>query len=330
MTLRQAGLMTALAALWGSSYLLIKYALRDFSPPAVVCLRTALGAAVLYAVVRVQGGEARAALGQVRRAPGTAALFAALAIAAPFLLISVGELHVPSGLTAVLIASAPLWVAVFAPFLDRSETVGGRQAVGLLLGLAGVALLVGVETIGTLAEFLSALGMIVAAACYTLSTFMVRRAYRGVPPLTVSLVSVGGGALLTLPPALATAPRHWPGAGSVLALVLLGVAGTALAFVIFYRLIGELGAGRASLVSYLIPPVSLAYGASLLGEAVTPAALGGLVLILAGVALSSRGPVPAPEGAEAAGEEPVQVAGGRAVSRRGSELPPSGAPRRTP
>lgn len=303
MSLRQAGLMAALAALWGASYLLIKYALEDFSPAAVVCLRTALAAAVLYAVIRIQGGAARAGLAEVRRAPGTAALFSLLAIAAPFLLISVGELHVPSGLTAVLIASAPLWVAVFAPFLDRSESVAGRQAVGLVLGLAGVALLVGVETIGSAAEFLSALGMIVAAACYTLSTFMVRRSYRDVPPLAVSLVSVGGGALLTLGPALATAPQESPGWRSVMALVVLGVAGTALAFVIFYRLIAELGAGRASLVSYLIPPVSLAYGAALLDEPITPAAIAGLALILAGVALASRRPVPAPEGAEAACEE---------------------------
>jgi drug/metabolite transporter (DMT)-like permease len=295
--------MAALAALWGASYLLIKYTLEDFSPAAVVCLRTLLGAAVLYAVIRVQGGAAHAALAEVRRAPGTALLFSLLAIAAPFLLIAVGELHIPSGLTAVLIASAPLWVAAFAPFLDRSEAVARRQAGGLVLGLAGVALLVGVETIGSAAEFLSALGMIAAAACYTLSTFMVRRSYRDVPPLTISLVSVGGGALLTLGPALATAPQEWPGWRSLLALVLLGVAGTALAFVIFYSLIGELGAGRASLVSYLIPPVSLAYGASLLGEPITPAAIAGLVLILAGVGLASRRPMPAPEGAEAGCDE---------------------------
>jgi drug/metabolite transporter (DMT)-like permease len=84
--------------------------------------------------------------------------------------------------------------------------------------------------------------------------------------------------------------------------VVLGVAGTAFAFVIFYRLIGELGAGRASLVSYLIPPISLAYGALLLDERITPAAIGGLVLVCAGVALAARGSEAAPEGAEAIAE----------------------------
>ena len=320
MTTRQVGLLAGLAALWGASYLLIKYALADFSPSAVVCLRTALGAAVLYGVIRASAPEARAALAEVRRRPGTALLFSTLAIAAPFLLIAVGERRVPSGLTAVLIASAPLFVAVFAPFLDPAESVGRRQGVGLVIGLAGVGLLVGVETIGTLAQFLSALGIVAAAACYALSTFMVRRAYRAMPSLATSFVSVCGGALLTLPPAVLSAPRHWPHLRSLAALVVLGVAGTALAFVIFYRLIAEVGAGRASLVSYLVPPLSLAYGATLLGEPITLAAIGGLTLILAGVGLASRAPAPAPEGAEAipTGE------GGGAIP---SETAPESAPR---
>lgn len=321
MTPRQAGLLGALAALWGASYLLIKYALEDFSPAAVVCLRTTLGAIVLYAVIRAQRAESHAALSDLRRRPGTAVLFSFLAIGAPFLLIAAGEQHVPSGLTAVLIASAPLFVAVFAPVLDPTEVVGRREAVGLALGLAGVGVLVGVETIGTVAEFLSALGMVAAAASYTLAAFMVKRAYRELPSLAVSFISVAGGALLTLGPAVLTAPAHPPGWRSTFALVVLGVAGTALAFVIFYRLIAEVGAGRASLVAYLIPPLSLAYGAALLDERVTPAAIGGLALILAGVALASHAPRPCPEGAEAA-------AG--AITPRGTGGPPPDGPPRTP
>jgi drug/metabolite transporter (DMT)-like permease len=94
-------------------------------------------------------------------------------------------------------------------------------------------------------------------------------------------------------------PDHAPGLRSILALAALGAFGTAIAFVIFYALIGELGAGRAALVSYLVPPISLAYGALLLDERIGLAAIGGMVLILAGVTLASRGPPTAPEGAEA-------------------------------
>jgi drug/metabolite transporter (DMT)-like permease len=301
-TPRQVGLLGLLASLWGASYLLIKYALEDFSPAMIVFVRTALGAGTLYAIIRAQGGESRAELADLRRRPRAAVLLGAAAIAAPFLLISFGEREVPSGLTAVLIASAPLWVAIFAPALDRTETVAGRQAVGLALGIAGVALLVGVESIGTLGQFLGALAMIAAAGFYALSSFMVKTTYREVPALTTSFISVGVGCLLTVPVALATLPDHAPGLRSVLALAALGPLATGIAFVIFYALIGEVGAARASLVAYLVPPISLAYGALLLDERISAAAIGGLALILAGVALASRGPqaTPAPEGAEAA------------------------------
>src|SRR5687768_16292132 len=131
-TARQAGLLGLLAMMWGASYLLIKYALEDFSPGMVVFARTLMGALVLYAIIRAQGAPAVGRLGELRRRPGTALLLGLVAIAVPFLLITFGELEVPSGLTAVLIASAPLWVAVIAPFADPSEKVVGRQAAGLV------------------------------------------------------------------------------------------------------------------------------------------------------------------------------------------------------
>jgi drug/metabolite transporter (DMT)-like permease len=293
LTPRQTGLLGLLAALWGASYLLIRYGLDDFSPACVVFLRTAIGALVLLGVVLLQGGEVRRALSEVRRRPGLALLLGLLAIAAPFLLIAYGEERVPTGLTAVLIAPAPLFVAVLAPVFDRSEAIHGAQAVGLVVGLAGVALLVGLEAVGTLAQFASAVGMLGAAACYALSGFIVKNAYRGVPAVTTSCISVGAGALLALPFAVATPPTHAPGLRSVLSLIVLGALGTALAFVIFYRLIAEVGAGRAALVTYLVPPLSLVYGALLFGETITAAAVAGLLLILGGVALAARRPAAA-------------------------------------
>jgi drug/metabolite transporter (DMT)-like permease len=287
-TPRQAGLLGLLAAVWGGSYLLIKYCLEGFSPPFIVFGRTLLGALVLLVAIRVQGGDTWRALGDARRRPWTALGLGAVAIAAPFLLITVGEQHVPSGLTAVLVASAPLFVALFAPFLDRSEQIDRRQAVGLGVGIVGVGLLVGVEAVSTLGEFLGALAMVGAAACYALSSFVVKRAYRGIPPIVTSCFSIGAGALIALPPALADLPSRAPGLRAVLALVALGAIGTAAAFVIFYGLIGELGAGRASLVAYLAPPVALTYGAVFLSERISVGDIAGLLLILAGVALASR------------------------------------------
>ena len=166
----------------------------------------------------------------------------------------------------------------------RSSALGG-----MFLGLAGVALLVGVESVHSLGEFLGSLAMLGAAACYALSSFVVKR-YKGLTSVTTSFISILVASVLTLPAAIATAPSEVPGLRAVLAVVVLGVVGTALAFVIFYKLIAETGAGRASLVSYLAPGIALFYGALLLDEPITAASIGGLALILGGVALASRKP----------------------------------------
>jgi drug/metabolite transporter (DMT)-like permease len=291
MSPRHVGLLASLAAVWGGSYLLIKYALEGFEPAVIVWVRCVLAAVVLYAVMRLRGGgaEARAANAEVRARPWRAVLLGALAIALPFNLITFGELEVPSGLTAVLIAPASLFVAAFAPFIDVTEKVRSSALGGMFLGLAGVALLVGVESVHSLGEFLGSLAIIGAAACYSLSSFVVKR-YKGLTSVTTSFISVTVGAVLCLPAAIATAPSEVPGLRALLAIITLGVVGTALAFVIFYKLISETGAGRASLVSYLAPGIALFYGALLLDEPITAASIGGLVLILGGVAVASRKP----------------------------------------
>lgn len=293
---RHAGLLAALAAIWGGSYLLIKYALEDLSAPVVVWGRAVIAAVVLVIALRATGGSAavRAVGRDLRARPLTGLLLGVLAVALPFMLITLGELEVPSGLTAVLISPASLFVALFAPFIDVSERIDRRQAAGMLMGLGGVALVVGVESVQSLGEFLGALAMIGAAVCYALSSFVVKGKYGHLAAMQTSLVSITVTSIVLAPVALATLPGSLPGWRASAAVLALGAVGTALAFVIFYKLINEVGAGRASLVSYLAPGVALFYGAVFLDEAITPAAVAGLVLILAGVYIASRRSVPRP------------------------------------
>ena len=301
---RHAALLVALASIWGASYLLIKYALEDFAPPFIVWGRLLIALAVLSAALAVtgRGDDLRAAARDLRHRPRTAALLGLLAIALPFTLITVGELHVPSGLTAVLIAPASIFVAMLAPLLDTSERADARATAGMGIGLAGVALLVGVESVQSLGEFLGSLAMIGAALCYALGGFVVKRRYAGFSPLATSTVSISASALLIAPLGLATLPEALPGWRASLSLLALGGLGTALAFVIFYNLVAAVGAGRASLVSYLAPGVALIYGAWLLDEPVTWAAMAGLALILGGVALASSPRRAAPAETPAAAE----------------------------
>jgi drug/metabolite transporter (DMT)-like permease len=301
MSARHISLLAALSAIWGGSYLLIKYALDGFSAAAIVSFRCLLASAVLYAALSAMGA-AGPALADLRARPKWALVLALTSVACPFMLITFGEHVVPSGLTAVLISPASLFVALFAPAIDPSERINRRQAGGMGLGLFGVAMVVGVESVSTLDQFLGALAMIGAAAFYGLSTFVVKGRFGHLASMQTSWISVTLAGLITLPIGIATTPGHTPGLGAIASVLALGAVGTALAFVIFYKLINELGAGRAALVSYLAPGVALFYGALFRDEAITVAAIAGLVLILGGVYIATRKPpvrVPAPAPARA-------------------------------
>ena len=291
MTLRQVGLLILLSALWGGVFLLVKYALVDFSPIEVAFFQALIGALGLLAIVIIRGGEARAALGDILRRPGRALLLGAVAIAAPFMLIALGELTVPSGLAGVLVSTTPMFVALFAPFLDSAMEINRRQGAGLAVGLLGVALVVGVHLVGSLGQLFGALALLGAAACGALSGFVVKLQYKdkGVPPSTTSLFALSVGALLTLPVAIVTAPRELPSVRAVLAVIALGLLCTAVAFLLYYRLIDHIGEERASISNYLTPAFALVYGVLLLGESLTIMMVIGLVLIILGAEITLRG-----------------------------------------
>jgi drug/metabolite transporter (DMT)-like permease len=291
MTPRQVGLLILLSAIWGSMFLLVKYALMDFSAVEVAFFQAVIGAFGLFVIVNVQGGEARAKLGDILRRPGPALLLGALAIAAPFMLIALGELIVPSGLAGVLASMAPMFIALFAPLLDPSMKINRRQVAGLVVGLLGVGLVVGVHLVGSLGQFLGALSLLGAAASGALSSFVVKLQYKdkGIPASTTSFFALAVASVLTLPVAVVTAPRELPGVRAVLAVIVLGLGCTALAYMLYYRLIDNVGEERAALANYLTPAFALFYGVLLLGEALTVWAVIGLILIITGAEITLRG-----------------------------------------
>ena len=291
MTPRQIGLLVLLSALWGGVFLLVKYALMDFSAVEVAFFQALIGALGLFGIVIFQGGAARAKLGDILRRPAQALLLGALAIATPFMLIALGELTVPSGLAGVLVSTTPMFVALFAPWIDPAMEINRRQGAGLAVGLLGVALVVGAHFIGSLGQLVGALALLGAAASGALSGFVVKLQYKdkGVPASTTSFFALSVGALLTLPVAAITAPRELPGTRAVLAVVALGLLCTAVAFMLYYRLIDHIGEERASLSNYLTPAFALLYGVLLLSESLTFWAIIGLVLIISGAEITLRG-----------------------------------------
>jgi drug/metabolite transporter (DMT)-like permease len=286
--------MLVLASLWGASYLFIKVGLRELSPSEIAVIRTALGALVLVPVVVARGGVRPL----LERWPFITAL-GAIQVAAPFLLINVGEQHISSSLTGILVASTPLFTALFAVWILRSERPTARGVVGLALGLVGVGLIVGVDLSGDLAALLGGLMVLLGAAGYAVGALMVGRSRSGLDPLGIAAGSLVVATVLCAVPAAFTLSDSFPSAVPLLATVALGVLGTGVSFAIYFTLIADVGPVRSSLVTYIVPAFALVYGVTLLQEAVTAGAVTGLVLVVLGSWLTATGMArdPAPEGA---------------------------------
>jgi drug/metabolite transporter (DMT)-like permease len=278
---RYALFLFALGAIWGSSYLFIKVGVRDLSPPVLIEIRLLCATPVLVAfAVRRYGWSA------LRAAWREGLVLGVLNAAVPFTLIAWGERYVDSGVAAVANSSVPIWLAVLAVWFVPSERSTGMRAVGVGLGLAGVAILAGVHPAGGWEGAAGTGAIIVASISYAAANLYAgRRMSVGGPVLAASSMSV---ALVVLVPfALASLPAHAPGWKSVGSGVALGLLGTALAQILSYRMIRLYGSSRAVLVAYMLPPFALLYGAVFLSEAITLQKLAGLLLILGGVALGS-------------------------------------------
>jgi drug/metabolite transporter (DMT)-like permease len=306
MPLRHVVLLVATAFWWGAAYVFAALALEGFNPVTLVALRLMLAATALTVVLSLSGGVAlRAAWRTVRRRPGMSVLLAVTAAAGPFVLITSGQRHVPAGTTGVLIATVPLWTAVLGLWLDRSESLGRRQALGLLIGLVGVGLVVGFEAVHTRAQLVGAGLILLGAACVAVGNFVSKLHFAEVPTPARALLTTALAAGVLSPGAAVTADVDL-GWRSVVGLLGLGLGSTALLLVLTFALIDAVGPRRGALSAYLAPAFALVLAAIVLGDPITPAAVGGLVLIVGGVVLASRAPSP-PAAVVAADEVLVSV-----------------------
>jgi drug/metabolite transporter (DMT)-like permease len=287
MTRRSWLMLVATAAVWGSSYMFIKVALDDFSEGAIVCLRTALGAALLLAFAARRG-----VLGHIRPRVRWMLVIAFVQVVVPFLLITYGENHISSSLTAILISSVPIYTALLALRFDHAERSQGWALVGIVIGIVGVVMLFGVDLSGSAAELTGGAMMLGAALCYAISWLLVKHKMAGAAPEAVAGGTMLVAAVVTLPLLIAAPPVAAPGLDSVASMLALGAGGTGVAFVLYYTLIAEVGPARASMVGYVAPGFSIVYGVVLLGESLTAAAVAGLALILAGSWLGAQGRLP--------------------------------------
>jgi len=272
--------LLTLAATWGGSYLLIAIALRS-TTPATLTLARFLPAAVLMLLLAAARGHLRGLRGRWR----AVALLALAQQAGPMLLIAIGEQSIPSGLAGTLVAVTPLWGALLAPALGGPRPSRTGWA-GLLVGLLGVGLLLGASTDG--AALLGCAVVLLAALGYAVGAAWTARRFPEVPRLGLLAAVLTCSTLWLVPPVLLDPPTRLPTLEGVLAMAVLGLVGTGLAFVLMYWLIAQVGPERTTLVTYLAPVFAVGYGSWLLGEELTARAVAGLVLVVGGAWLAGR------------------------------------------
>jgi drug/metabolite transporter (DMT)-like permease len=286
MNRRYLPMLVLLALVWGSSFMFIKVADRTLAPSTLILGRLGLAALVLAVFVPLAMGG-RETLAELRAHWRGLLIVGIVNTALPFWLLSWGETRLDSGLASIIQASVPIFNALIALGFFRDERVTGARLAGVGVGFVGVAVLVGDQPH---AKLLGALAVVGMALCYGAGGLLAKRHLAGTSPKVVALGTSAVAAALALPLGVAQAPSTFPGWEAIGSVAVLGVVGTAFAYLLFFTLIVGAGPAYASLVTYLVPPVALAYGAIFLGEHFGIAAFAGLALILVGVALGSRAP----------------------------------------
>jgi drug/metabolite transporter (DMT)-like permease len=211
----------------------------------------------------------------------------------PFWLIAVGEQHIASSLTAILISSMPLMVALLSLRLSPDDRPTGLRLVGLVVGFGGVVALLGVDVAGRPDELLGAALVLVATLGYATAPMIIKRRLADLDPLGPIAAGLGLATVVLLPAAIATPPERVPPAEALWSLAVLGVVCTALGLVLFFRLIVEAGPSRGSVITYVNPLVAVVLGVLALGERLGVTSLLGLLAILGGSWLSTGGRPPA-------------------------------------
>ena len=288
MTRRAWFLFILSSVIWGVPYLFIKIAVDvGIAPAFIAWSRIALAAALLLPLA-IQ----RKVLQGLRERTAAIIGYTACEVAVPFILISIGEQYITSSLTAILVATMPLMVALLSLRLMPGEHLGGKRLLGLLIGFAGVVALLGFDVAGRATELLGAALVLVATLGYAIAPIIVSRRLSDLDPLGPVTASLLIATVALLPPAIATFPGQLPSVSALIAIAVLGIICTAAGLLAFFRLIAEAGPSRASVITYVNPLVAVVVGVLALGERLSLVSVAGLGLILVGSWVSTGGSHP--------------------------------------
>jgi drug/metabolite transporter (DMT)-like permease len=283
------GAFASIALIWGASFLFIKVAVQDMSPPLLVLIRSSSGLLALAAIMAATHRRLVPADWKGRVLP-----YAIMAITGgvlPWVAIAWGEERISSGLASILTATTPLFAAILVFWVIPSERPSLPNYAGVLTGLAGVVILVlpGITAGGLRGDLIGAGAVLVAAASYAVSALYQRRRLRRMNVYEASLGQLALTALIALPLSAPTVPSAQFAPVSIAAALALGVAGSGIAGVLYYYVLNSLGPVRGSGVTLLVPVTAVFWGVTLLHEHLTIPIVMGMVVILAGIVLTNIG-----------------------------------------
>ena len=269
--------------LWGIPYLLMKVAVADIPPPLIVAGRTLIGAAILIPIAMKKNTFKDAIKGIKYVIP-----YAVLEMVGPWILITSAEKEISSGLAGLLVATVPFFASIFSSLRGDHSVWQPKRIFGLVVGFVGIITLVGIESITGTSNPKAIAMVILAAIMYAYAVLMITTNLPGVDGIAINGVAMGLTCLFYTPIAIATWPSNPVSADAIAALVVLGVFSTAIAFMLFFIVIVEIGVARGSLTTYVNTAVAVVLGILILDEPITLGIIVGLPMVLLGSFLASR------------------------------------------
>jgi drug/metabolite transporter (DMT)-like permease len=283
-------LFAAMCVIWGIPYLFIRIAVTEISPATLVAIRTGVAAFILLPIAFTRGGGLRG----IGKAWPWIVVFAVVEVGGPWFALSSAEQQISSALAGLLISAVPLVTLGIGIGFRNRQAIGPANLAGLLVGLVGVALIVGFDLRASNVAALVEMAVVVVG--YALGPTIFARYLTGVPSVTVNGIALALCCIAYAPVAALQWPHTVPSAGVFGAIAVLAVVCTALAFLLYFELVKEVGPVRASVITYINPAVAAVLGVAVLRESLTIGMLLGFGLVLAGSGLATRRPARLPEG----------------------------------
>lgn len=282
-------LFSLVGLLWGVPYLFMKVAIEELSTPMIVFSRLVIGASLLVPLA-LKEGTLKSAVKYWKYI----ALYAVLEMVIPWTLITNSQRSLSSGVVALLVATVPIWATLFAHHTGDSTAAHRTRIFGIAIGLVGISLIVGIESVSDFTNFVALAQILIAAASYAFAVNMITRKAPGISGIAINGIAMTISAIIFAPFAVNTWPSEVPSNAAILSAVGLGVICSGLAFRVFFLLLEEIGPARASLVVYPNTAVAVVLGVLILREEITLALAIGLPLVLAGSYLASKKPTSQP------------------------------------